>query len=366
MRRLLLAFLSIVLFFGCQKEWDEMEHLYYRGDIVITDLAHIFKFEDTLSLGYNAVDGDITIIGNFDSDRLKFLNEIYEITGDIHTEQLAVVNIFENLREARDIKIYESEKLDDFGELVECRNLTISVSDEFNAFGELVECRSLTINGDFDKLIGFQKLEICDGIYVRSGIRVRSFTAFPLIENIRGSVNLHLRQDSRDDLNGFDNLIRVGAISLDSVGKNAFPKLKFIEDIYIYSIFGENSFIGLDSVGSIRIDSITDGLINFKKQNTTCESLRISRCHNMIDLQGISNLEISKYIILGWLDKLVSLDGLKTTNTLEEVGIYDNPSLINFCALADISVISYKAQRNKYNPTWNDIQNSNCLLLDTE
>jgi hypothetical protein len=347
MKKLIFWLLPFLLVFGCEKEWDEMEHLYYHGDIEITDLAHIYEVEETLSLGYNAIDGNLIIRGDFNPRKFKFLNEIYEITGTLIIEKLNPIGIFRNLRIVNTIDIFEVSEIDDFNSLIECSIIEIRGNlSKFTGFSQLIGCDDIAIGG----LVGFDE-------YIAHSVL---FSAFPKIEYI-DELLISLGQNPDDSFNGFQNLLRAEMVRLSGIGKDAFPNLTNVtRDLRIIDWIGDNCLTSLDTIIGLHLGDLNEGSINIGENEIICARIDIHSSNIFVDFQDISNIYIYDEILIYDNINLESLAGLNIANTVDDVDISYNENLNNFCIFSGMTFDYFYAGYNEFNPTRVDIQNGNC------
>jgi len=82
-------------------------------------------------------------------------------------------------------------------------------------------------------------------------------------------------------------------------------------------------------------------------------------------LNGLENLkQIPQIIILNNI-YLININGLEGIISSENIGIFSNNSLTDFCSLEEFAqensqTISFSAGFNSFNPTLNDLVDNNC------
>ncbi len=346
MKKILCFLLLVLMISSCEEvpEWDEMEHIYYNGDIDLTFASQSNLLDDLIAMGYNAIDGNLSLIGGYSGSDLEFLDQLYVITGSLSMTKVRKKDLFGNLIEiGENLNITSMKEIDDFPKLVSVKNITIKDS------------YFLAIEG-FERLDSCKKLEIKDHIG-----QVNSFNAFPsLIKTDTLYLNLNQRTDSK--FSGLENLIYCKDLKLENVGMNALESLEIIENrLEINGTLGDNSLKSCFGADTLIFRAAT-ALSNQIFTNPFASSvLDIVDCQDIEDLEWTTMMDSVVQCRIIDCNYLLSLDGLEKQFQLDTMVCSQNDSLRNYCSISDLDIIDGMYIRfNYYNPTWLEIQSGIC------
>ncbi len=85
----------------------------------------------------------------------------------------------------------------------------------------------------------------------------------------------------------------------------------------------------------------------------------------LTNLNGLENLNTVPRIIVSNNINLISLSGLEGITSSDNIGVFSNDLLTNFCSLVQFvqdnsQTIQFSTGFNKYNPTEDDLVANNC------
>ncbi len=333
MKKILLFIAAIIFISGCEK-FEENEFFSYTGDVIITDDSDIDLFRDILEGRYNVINGNVEISLPYTRD-LSFLNDIRKIDGDLYIDSVKKVNFFIDL--------------DSVG-----GNITLIGINEISSFDILGYCNSITfIESEFTELEGFDRLLNVDAISIIN--QVEPISIFEAFQNLKYIDNLRI--DSLDVVrfDGFLDLREVtGQLVIDKPGDNAFPELKRVRNfLRINRNIGEDCFPQLEQVNQVEISN-TRYLDLSNLYFLPYTVLSLNNCDGLVDLVGINQIEDLGELYINDCDKLQTLEGMSNTWNLSRVGLRNNPSLTDVCAILALD-----------NPIWN-FNISNCGIQYNE
>lgn len=335
-------FILLMLDTSCTKPWEEMDHMYYKDDIHIDNLADITKAEEILKAGYNAIDGDVYIEGYFDPSRLDFFNGIYEITGTLEINKFRPDHVFNRLMKLGTLKIHEIGEFRDFYNLISC--------DEIYFY----DC-------NINDFTGFNKLEeLTIFEYHVNEIPVENFVAFQNILT-SGAIELHLNQDAGHVFEGFTSLKNCDQLFADSIGHSAFRKLEEVSGLLrIQHSVGENGFSSLRKIKEVVFLEVSNHELINLADSLECEIFSVVGGNQLTSFEGSPRLDSVRGIVIIGCNSITSLKGLKINHSLEHLAIIANSSLFDFCEISDVEAETVLIENNLFNPTLEEIHSGKC------
>lgn len=345
MKKLLSLLVLVLLISSCEEvlEWDEIDHIYYNGDVNLSLSREINEFKALLEMGYNAIEGSLVINGNFNESKLEFLDQLYVVTGSVFITKYENVNIFDNLIEiGESLILNDLLKFDDFHKLRSIQNISFT------------DCSLLSING-------FNNLDSCTRIEIKNHRgQINSFEAFPSLEKA-DYLHLNLNQRPDSEFSGLENLLYCQNLKLENIGMNALQNLEIIENSLEI-----NGTLGKNSLGSCKG---TDTLLFIEATELSSEifaNLFSSSIVDIVDCQEIEDMEWTTMIdsvvqcrIIN-CNYLYSLDGLEQQSLLDSLVCSQNDSLKNYCSISALNINNIFIRHNAYNPSWLEIQSGAC------
>jgi hypothetical protein len=182
--------------------------------------------------------------------------------------------------------------------------------------------------------------------------------------------------DDVEDLSKLENLEKInGGIfiryndNLKSLqGLENIMELDFLEIEYnreLTSLSGLTSLTSVSNGVSIVKNSILENLNSLNSLTNIGTQFFLSNNKSLTNLNGLENLEqIPQVIILNNIN-LITINGLEGITSSDNIGIFSNNSLTDFCSLVvfaqeNSQTILFSAGFNSYNPSLNDLVNNNC------
>ncbi|RPD94295.1 hypothetical protein EGM88_12575 [Aureibaculum marinum] len=194
-------------------------------------------------------------------------------------------------------------------------------------------------------------------------------------KTINGNLVINYTTDV-EDLSALKNLeeINGGIIikynnNLKSLqGLNNIKKLEFLEienNLELTSLAGLENLATISKNLRIANNFKLNSLSSLNSMTTIGTDFFLSENEMLTNLTGLENLkEIPQIIILNNIN-LLSISGLEGITSSDNIGIFSNDLLTDFCSLvpfvqANSSSIKFSAGFNSYNPSLEDLIDNNC------
>lgn len=349
MKKLLLILTVIVLFGACEEEpelgWDDIEHIYYNGDVDLSFPGDVSRFETLMEMGYNAIDGNLTMRGHYGESSIDFLAQLYVVTGSVFISEMKYPkDIFDNLIEVGgSIYLSDMYEFDDFNKLESVQGINI------------VKCYFISIEG-------FNNLDSCDYLILKDHFgQVNQFNAFPSLMKTN-LLHLNLNQLKNSEYTGLKELRSCKHLILENAGMNTLPQLEVIEDrLDISGSIGANSLGSCPGSDTLTFFDTDELNANIFANQYAAKILNIENCQHIEDMNWTSRIDsVVKLRIIDCND-LYSLGGLEKQDLLDTLTCSMNDKLIDYCSLSDLDISSSHISFNAYNPNWSEIVNGLCL-----
>lgn len=358
MKKLLLILALIVLFGACEKEpvtekeidLDDIELIYYHGDIEIVFPLDANSFRTLMDMGYNAIDGNLSLRDLSHAGDLDFLNQLYVVTGNVSISEVD----------------YPKDLLESLVEVG--GSITLSDLYNFDDFYNLKSVQGITIQRSYFMTIeGFENLDSCEYIILKDHHgQVNQFNAFPSLQKT-GLLHLNLNQQASNEFKGLKNLRSCRHLILESAGMNTLPHLEVIEDrLDIIGLLGTNSLASCPGSDTLTIVDGKDLGTNTFANPYTAKTVDIEFCQDIEDLNWTRILDSVANLRVIDCNELVSLEGLEEQDLLDTLICERNDSLKDYCSVSDLDIDSLYTRFNAYNPSWEEIQNGLCLMPEEE
>lgn len=345
MKKIFSLLVAILVISACEEvpEWEDIEHVYYNGDVDLTFSQESDQFRALMELGYNAIDGNLVINGNFNERNLDFLDQLYVITGSVSITQNEHIAIFDNLIEiGGSLTLNSLLKFDDFPKLDSVQNIV------FN------DCALLSIDG-------FNRLQTCTSLEIKDHRgQVNSFEGFPLLQKL-DFLYLNLNQRTDSEFFGLENLTFCKHVKLENVGMNALKNLESVEHcLEITGTVGSNSLASCHGTDTL-LFFVTPGPANTMFANPFVSNyLDIINCQEIEDLEWTTGIDSVIQCRIINCNYLYSLDGLEFQSMLDTLVCSQNDSLRDYCSVSALDIDSLYIRFNAYNPSWEQITSGAC------
>ena len=254
--------------------------------------------------------------------------------------------------------------------------------EKIEGFNNLTSLQSLFIyyNEALSNLSSFSQISSIE-MYL-------SITSCPLIPNLdwlNGLTtignDLSVRFcNSITDVDGLSNLRNFDGenFSIQFTNNNTLENLNGLRNlnttINSLSITDNPSLLNIDGLENINVlydvgVSFNDMLLDLNGLRTITSLINgivIAKNNSLLDLRGLDNLtSAGGEIMIKENTALTSLNGLEALSDFFLIKVYDNSSLIDFCALQNALINTpyrFNAMRNAFNPSGQDILDGNCRL----
>lgn len=235
---------------------------------------------------------------------------------------------------------------------------TTNISGKLEVF-DMPELQSLEGLGNIHSIGGY--------LLIRNNSNLDDVTALQGIENV-GGVDIYLSK--KVPIIGFlpEQTFIKGGIYISYAAK-----VEGLNRLREASINDNVAFIGVDEINIFHdVTSFEGGNllfgecgeININVLADVNASLEIGSQY-ISDLYAFQNIRsVTKGLKIFLSSQLTSLDGLEQLTTTSKLRISDNPNLSDFCAVTGLlqanSNIGFEVEKNKYNPSIQDILNGKC------
>jgi hypothetical protein len=180
---------------------------------------------------------------------------------------------------------------------------------------------------------------------------VEDLSALENLEVINGGIFIRYN-DNLKSLHGLENII----------------KLDFLEIEYNLELISLNGLENLTTISNaLRIAENwkLETLNSLNSLNDIDVQFFLSNNHLLTNLNGLESLrQVPQIIILNNVN-LITINGLEGLTSCDDIRIYSNDSLTDFCSLIvfaqeNSQTILFSARLNSYNPSLDDLVNNNC------
>ncbi len=195
----------------------------------------------------------------------------------------------------------------------------------------------------------------------------------PFLESYNGLENAQIQENGDLGLTG--NSLIVDASILSSIIPTSLASVNIAEgfascpscpSIPVPQPLNDLSFLSnLTNVGNLNITSFQGESLQGLHNITMADYVGVGFDSNLVSLEGLSGLQtVNNIFSINSLSLITDLSGIENITVLNQLHIYDNDMLTNFCVVEDLIVNGVVEnlfiQNNAYNPTEQDFLNGNC------